>query len=75
MSILRTKSAKLFLERYGLRSTYRIPAPTVDPTLSLIHSVPELDSRSEAADAHFHEPPLAGYGKTAEPWPYPEDCS
>lgn len=76
-----SKSARLFLERYGLRPTFRNPTATVAPESYPIHTI-ELgklgvpdDAPMPVPDALYVEPPLADRNKTDEPWPYEEDCS
>jgi len=62
-------SAKLFLERYGVRATYRNPAPTLSPDDIRVHRVPQLKDPLPIVDALWHKPPLADRGATLEPWP------
>lgn len=76
-----TKSARLLLERYGLRPTFRNPVPTVAPESCPIHSI-ELsrlgvpdNSPMPVPDALYVEPPLSDRNLTKEPWPYEEDCT
>jgi hypothetical protein len=74
-------SARLFLERYGLRPTFRNPVPTVAAESYPIHDedlsradVPD-DAPMPVPDALFVEPPLSDGNATTEPWPYEEDCT
>jgi hypothetical protein len=67
-------SARLFLERHGLRQTYRSPLPTVSPNDSPIHSVPVLQPPLPVPHALFEDLPLSGGALTEEPWPHAENC-
>jgi len=68
--------SRLFLERAGIYSTFRAPAPTVAPDLSAIHdptSFPWNDMPLPIPSLQFNGDPAPDRGLTIEPWPHGEN--
>jgi hypothetical protein len=63
-----TQSSKLFLERAGLRETYRAPAAEVVPTSLPIHTITLPSPLPQPAFVNDGNPPPDRAG-AVEPWP------
>ena len=64
-----SKSARLFVERAGIRPTYRRPVPTIAPGYSSIHST-DLTLSLPPSEFVFDGDPPPDRGQTPEPWPH-----
>lgn len=69
-----SKSARLFLERAGVKPTFRLPLPTFHPTANAVRNQP-LEPPLPIAEAISNGEPPPDRGLTKEPWPHGTDCS
>jgi hypothetical protein len=68
-----TKSARLLLERLGIREAFRGPTSTVSPSKNPVHdSTHHVTMPVPIPDLVFNGDPPPDRGLTVEPWPHGE---